>query len=392
MSGPLSGVRIVELAVGAAAPWATAILASQGAEVIKVERPGGGDLMRANGPHINGVPACFWTWNHGKRSICVDLKQAEGVEVVRKLAATADIFVHNLRPGAAEEMGLGYEDLRAIKPDLIHAILTGWGERGPQAGNPAYDSMIQAATGLIAQQADRATGEMRIIGGGLVDKVSALTLSQLLTAALFSRARTGQGQRLHVSMLHLALAFIWPDGPQGQHFLDRGEIRGLVRIPPVRKTADGWMCVSMNQDAEFKRACHALGADDLMRDPRFANAVGRAENQDTLEAEMGALMVKFSSAELSARFTENRIPHSVVKTVFDAPEDPQVVANDLFDIVDDPRAGRIRTPRPVGDFTGTPLESVSPAPQLGEHTDELLRSIGLNDESIGALRASGVVA
>lgn len=391
MSGPLSGVRILDMSVMAAAPWATTMLAAQGADVIKVERPGG-DMLRAIGPHIKGVPVAFWGWNRGKRSICIDLKQPEGMDMLRKLVATADVFVHNMRPGAAEEMGLGYEDLRAIKPDLVYTILSGWGEHGPKAGSPAYDSMIQAASGLIAQQADPDGGDMRIIGNGLCDKVTSLTLSQLVTAALFARARTGQGQRLHVSMLHLALAFIWPDGPQGQHFLDRDDIVGLMRIPPVRKTADGWMCVSMNQDAEFKRTCHALGAEHLIRDPRYVNPVTRADNQAALNAEMAALMGKYSSAELSAIFTANRIPHNEVKTVFDVHEDPQVVANNLLEIVDDPVAGRIRTPRPVGDFSATPLDSPPGAPQLGEHTDELLRSLGVSEAQIEALRASGTVA
>lgn len=375
----------------AAAPWATSILASQGADVIKIERPGG-DMLRALGPFINRVPAAFWGWNRGKRSVCLDLKQPEGIELLRKIVATADIFVHNLRPGGAEEMGLGYEDLRAIKPDLIYAILTGWGERGPQAGNPAYDSAIQAATGLIAQQADPDGGDMRIIGNGLCDKITSLTLSQLLTAALYSRARSGRGQRLHVSMLHLALAFIWPDGPQGKHFLDGDDIIGLMRIPPVRKTTDGWMTVSMNQNPEFKRVCHALGAEHLVNDPRYVDPVARADNQKALNAEMAALMGKHSTAELAAIFTENRIPYSVVKSVFDVANDPQVIANELLEIVDDPVAGRIRTPRPVGDFSGTPLESPPPAPQLGEHTDELLRSIGIDAAAIEALRASGAVA
>jgi crotonobetainyl-CoA:carnitine CoA-transferase CaiB-like acyl-CoA transferase len=220
MSGPLSGVRIIDLTIAAAGPYSTAILASQGAEVIKVERPDGGDFLRTAGAMSGGISAVFAAWNRGKQSVCINLQQPEGAQLVKRLVADADVIVHNLRPGNAEKMGLGYEDLRKVKPDLVYAYLTGWGERGPLAGAPAYDTVVQAAAGFAAHQGG--SGDPQFIRNGVCDKTSGLALSQLITAALFARSRTGQGQRVHMAMLHSALAFLWCDAMQPNTFLDAG--------------------------------------------------------------------------------------------------------------------------------------------------------------------------
>jgi len=389
--GPLAGVRVIDLTIAAAGPYAAEILAGQGAEVIKVERPDGGDFMRGMGAVHAGVAATFVSWNRGKQSICIDLKQPDGAALVRRLAATADIIMHNLRPGNAEKMGLGYDDVRAVKPDIIYAVLTGWGETGPRAGGPVYDSVMQAAAGFAAVQAG-ADGRPQFMLNAICDKTTGLTFSQLLTAALFSRERTGQGQRLHLSMLHSALSFIWGDGMQNTAFLDAPKGGARATMPPVRKTADGWMSISANLDTEFQALCRLLDRPDLARDARFAEASARSRNGAPLWAEIDPLLAQRKTADLVAAFAANRIPHAVVNTPENVHEDEQVKAIGALEICPHPDAGQVRVVHPPGDFSATPLATPAPPPRLGEQTDAVLNAAGLSGQDIACLRARGVVA
>jgi len=392
-SGPLRGVRVIDLTIAAAGPYSTAILAAQGADVIKVERPDGGDFLRASGTTAKGVSSVFAGWNRGKRSICIDLKQPQGVALIRKFVAGADVLVHNLPLGSAERLGLGYDDLRAVKPDLIYAYLTGWGERGPRAGAPAYDTVIQSAAGFAREQPGPRGNEPRFVPMAICDKLSGLTMSQLLTAALYERATTGKGQRLHLSMLHAAIGFLWPDGAQDAIFLDGDDSGGQrAQTPPVRRTADGWISISLNQDYEFRALCRVFGLERLCDDPRFAKTGPRSINGDALQAELAPMLESRATAELVDLFTANRIPHAVIRQAREVHEDLQVAAIEALEISMHPDAGRMRLPRPIGDFSASPLASPAPAPRLGEHTDEVLRSLGLSAAEVGALRAAGVVA
>jgi crotonobetainyl-CoA:carnitine CoA-transferase CaiB-like acyl-CoA transferase len=391
--GPLSGVRVIDLTIAAAGPYATAILASQGADVIKIERPQGGDMMRGQGTVWKGVASTFIAWNLGKRSVAIDLQKPGGVDVVKRLVATADLFVHNLRLGNAEKLGLGYEDLRKIRGDLVYAYLTGWGETGPRASEPAYDSVVQAAAGFAAVQADPKSGEPQFVRTAICDKTSGVVLSQLLTSALLSRARTGKGQRVHVSMLHAALSWLWPDGMNATAFLDRVDDGGAKPTPPpVRRTKDGWMSLSGNLDREFQAICKLLKLEHLTRDPRLANQAERSRNGALLAAALDPVLASHSTAELVEMFSAHRIPHAVVNTRESIVDDPQVVAIGALQISQHADAGRTRVPRPVGDFSGTPLGTPTPAPRLGEHTDEVLRSIGVSDAELASLRTAGAIA
>lgn len=390
--GPMQGIRVLDLTIAAAGPLSTAILASQGADVIKVERPDGGDFMRSMGARSKGVTATFSSWNRGKQSICIDLKQPAGAALLKKMVANADVIVHNLRPGNAEELGIGYDDLRAIKPDLIYAYLTGWGETGPRAGEPAYDSVIQAASGIAASQADAVTGVPQFVRNALCDKTTGIALSQMITAALFHRERTGQGQRLHLSMLHTALSFIWPDAMFPVTFLDETSDLGKAVMPPVRQTQDGWMSLSCNRDNEFQALCKVLDLADLANDPRFIHNSERSRNGDALWARVNPVLRQRQTADLVEAFTIHRIPHSVVNTPATVINDPQVAAIGALEIKQHPVAGRLRLVRPPGDFSSTPLTSPSIAPQLGEHTDGLLAAMGLSEVEITTLRAAQTVA
>ena len=390
--GPMQGIRVIDLTIAAAGPLSTAILASQGADVIKVERPDGGDFMRSMGARSKGVTATFSSWNRGKQSICIDLKQPAGAALLKRMVATSDVIVHNLRPGNAEELGIGYEDLRAIKPDLIYAYLTGWGETGPRAGEPAYDSVIQAASGIAASQADPVTGAPQFVHNALCDKTTGIVLSQMITAALFHRERTGQGQRVHLSMLHTALSFIWPDAMYPVTFVDETSDLGKAVMPPVRQTLDGWMSLSCNRDNEFQALCKVLDLADVARDPRYIQNSERSRNSDSLWAKVNPVLRQRRTSDLVEAFTTHRIPHSVVNTPQTVIADAQVAAIAALEVLPHPVAGRLRLVRPPGDFSATPLASPSLAPQLGEHTDHLLAEMGLAAAEIAALRAAQTVA
>jgi crotonobetainyl-CoA:carnitine CoA-transferase CaiB-like acyl-CoA transferase len=392
MHGPMAGVRVIDLTIAAAGPLSTAILAAQGAEVIKVERPDGGDFMRGMGAMSGGVTSTFASWNRGKRSICVDIKQAAGVDLLHRLARDADVFVHNLRPGAAEEAGIGYEQLRAINPGLVYVYLTGWGESGPRAGEPAYDSVIQAASGIASAQANPATGEPEFVRNAICDKTSGLVLSQLITAALFARARTGQGQRVHLAMLHAALSFVWPDGMQTAVFLDDTSERTRATMPPVRRTLDCWMSVSCNLDREYQALCEVLDVVALADDPRFAGRTERSRNAGALWALLDPLLAQRRTADLATAFAARRVPHAVVNTGATIADDAQVKATALMEVLHHPDAGRMRLVRFPGDFSATPPDALPLPPQLGEQTDAVLAELGLTANEIAELRASGAVA
>jgi crotonobetainyl-CoA:carnitine CoA-transferase CaiB-like acyl-CoA transferase len=387
------GVRVIDCTMAASGPFATMILAEQGADVIKVERPGSGDFMRSLGTQHNGVTGVFAGFNRGKRSVAIDAKQPAGADLVRQLVSTADVFVHNYRPGVVERLSLGEPDLRAVRPDLVYVTISGFGRRGPGIGRPAYDSVMQAASGLAAHQGDDEHGPA-FVRNAVCDKVTALTTAQLVSAALFARERGGGPQHVHVSMLHAAVAFLWPDGMQDVTFLDRPVDAHSARAtsPPVRRTADGYISITTLLDQEFRALCEVLGLVELVDDPRFSGAGSRSRNADALHPLVDEVVARWPTLALADRLAGHGVPHAVVNTPADIHLDPQVVANDMLVLVDHPVAGRLRVPRPVGELDGEPLDVQRLAPGLGEHTDEVLASIGIDAAARSDLRARGVIA
>ena len=387
----LEGYRVVDLSVAAAGPLATAILADQGADVIKVESPAG-DFMRTIGTVRNGVSAVFASLNRSKRSICLDLKRPEGVDLLHRLVAGSDVVVHNLRPGVAERLGAGYDELRSLRPDLVYCAITGWGEQGPSIQRPAYDSVVQAASGWAAHQGGMPPGEPQFVRNAVCDKTTGLTVAQLVTAALLARARTGEGRRIGVSMLHAGLAFLWPDGMQTATFLD-GDDDGGPRAtqPPVHRTADGWISISVILAAEFRALCATLGLDALADDPVFLDNGARSRHAARLWETVDPVLATWPTEQLSRALDAVGVPNAVVRAPSTVHDDPQVVANDLLVEIRDPAAGRMRVPRVVGDLSPEPFALPRPAPALGEHTDNVLAELGLSMAEIAALREGGTV-
>ncbi|MCZ6659729.1 MAG: CoA transferase [Gammaproteobacteria bacterium] len=391
MPGPLDGVRIVDLTTMISGPFATMMLGDQGADVIKVESPGTGDLLRYFGTTRGGLAAIFTTSNRNKRSVVLNLKEPRGVEIVCRLVEGADVFVQNFRPGAAERMGIGEAVLREVQPDLVYVSISGFGETGPYSHQRVYDPVIQALSGLASTQGDPGTGRPAMVRTILPDKLTSVTAAQAISAALFARERTGKGQHVRLAMLDSVVAWLWPDGMMNHTYLGDD----VTVTPPVStlnlvfETVDGYVTAGALSDAEWHGMCRALEREDLLSDPRFGSVAERSKNFGALIEAADGAMKKKTSAEMLARLDAEDVPNATILSRDEMVTSPQVEANELVVEYTHPHAGPMREPRPAARFDVTPSSIRRPAPSLGEHTDEVLKEIGVED--IEALRSAGVI-
>jgi crotonobetainyl-CoA:carnitine CoA-transferase CaiB-like acyl-CoA transferase len=388
-------MRIVDLSIALAGPWAVGMLADQGASVVKVEPPGIGDIGRWIGVARGGISALAQMVNRGKRSLAVDLRHEEGRDIVRRLARDADAFVQNFRPGVIERLGLGPEGLRSENPRLVYVSISGFGPDGPYAGKSAYDPVVQAYGGLAATQADIESGEPRLLYQTAADKITALTASQAITAALLARERGAGGQHLEVSMLEAVVNFVWADAAGNEVLLDSdgSQPSSFSRGQRLWRFRDGWGVAAPVSDADFAGICRALGVEGW-DDPRVATLVARRANpeafQEILER-IYAAAEHFTTEEAIARLEAERTPCGVVLGPESLHLDRHVRATGMLEDSEHPTAGRLRQPRPAARFERTPARIGAPAPTLGQHTDEILDELGLSDQR-QRLREAGVVA
>ena len=393
MAGPLHDVRVLDLTTMVAGPVATMLLADQGAEVIKIESPRG-DLMRNFGSINNGMSASFLSCNRNKRGLALDIKTPDGIAVLKKLVATADVFVQNFRPGAIERMGLGEDVVRAIRPDIVFVSISGFGESGPYAHQRVYDPVIQALCGLADIQTDYATGQPRMVRTIVPDKTTAVTAAQAITAALFARERTGEGQHIRVAMLDTMIAYLWPEAISSLSFVGKelDPARGQMGLDLVFKTQDGYITAGALSDAEWSGMCAALDRADLLEDERFRTAKSRAvhgaERRQIVSAEIG----KWQTREILERLNREEVPCAPVLTRWQLLEDEQVSANEIIEIHRDGTLGEVRQPRPAARFDRTPAEIRALAPYLGGDNAAILGEIGYSETEIARLGESGVLA
>jgi crotonobetainyl-CoA:carnitine CoA-transferase CaiB-like acyl-CoA transferase len=390
--GPLSGYRIVDVTQMLSGPMATMILGDQGADVVKIEPPGIGDLTRAMGATRHGVPATFAIINRNKRSIAIDLKDHRGLAVLKHLIAGADVFVQNFRPGAADRMGIGERDLRRIKPDLIYVSISGFGEKGPYVEKRVYDPVIQALSGLAAIQADYKTGRPQMMRLIIPDKVTALTAAQAITAALLARERTGEGQHVKLAMLDAVIAFLWPEGMANHTFISSGSQPARAKSRDlIFETADGFITTGANSNAEWRGLARALGRPEWIDDPRFNTVAARMRNVVERLELTAEILATGTSAQWLSRLEAHDVPCAPVLSREEVLRDAQVLANELIVESEHPHVGAMRQPRPAARFEATPAGLHRPAPLLGEHTDEILRELGISAVTAVELRAAGVV-
>ncbi len=392
MPGPLDGVKILDCSAVISGPLATMMLADQGADVVKVEPPGAGDITRVPNFFRGGIAALFANANRGKRSVALNIQKEEGREIVLKLAAQADVFVQNFRPGAMERLGLGEADVRAVNPDIIYVSISGYGEDGPYAQRRVYDPVIQGLTGHVAVQRDPGT-PVDLVRNIVCDKSTSYTAAQAITAALFARERGAGGQHVKLSMIDAGLAFFWCDGMMAHTFVGEGAMPGLplYDLYKLRETADGHCVVFAASDSEFQGLCRALNTPDLAEDPRFATLGDRIVNMEPLEARFSEEFKKWPTHELVERVSAEDVPAGPVHSLEALIEDPQIQHNGSIIEIEHPEAGTLRQAAPPARFDKTPSAAGAPPPLLGAHTDEVLGDLGLDDEALAKLREAGVI-
>jgi crotonobetainyl-CoA:carnitine CoA-transferase CaiB-like acyl-CoA transferase len=335
----------------------------------------------------------FLNINRSKRSIALNLKHPRGKALLLDLVKTADVVLQNFRPGVVERLGIGYDDVRAVKPDIVYVSISGFGERGPYAQKPTYDPVVQALSGLTTVQAGGDEERPRLIRTVLPDKLTGITCAQAVTAALLARERSGAGQHVRLSMLDTVLAFLWASDMNGQTYVDRPihPQRAASFIDLIYETADGHMTVAVMSDKEWAALARALDRPDLIDDPRFKTPKLREENINARLALTQDLLRHHTTADLLARFEAEGVPCAPALTRSEVIDHPQVLASDVLREFDHPVAGRLRQPRTAARFEGTPAEIVRGAPQLGEHAEEILAELGLDAAAVAALRREGVV-
>jgi crotonobetainyl-CoA:carnitine CoA-transferase CaiB-like acyl-CoA transferase len=387
--GPLAGVRVLDLSAYIAGPYGCSLLADLGADVVKVEPPAG-DNMRNYPSTLAAECRLFLGVNRGKRSIAIDLKQAEGLAVLKTLLAEVDVLVHNFRPGVAERLGIGYDDLAPANPRLIYAGLSGYGDNGPLRTRAGFDQVLQTMTGICVGQAE--PGEApELVYGSVVDYYASSMLALGLTTALYARERTGRGQRLGVSLLGAALCsqsgrFIWAEGEGAE--VDRStRSTGVNAIFP---TKDGHIYLSATAPHFWSALCRLLGCEDLALDANYDSLAKRVQRKAEITQRINAALAARSAVEWEALLA-GEVPCAVAQPIEAMFDHPQVLAQGHVATYEHPGVGAYRGFRTPIHFEGTPLAQPRSAPALGQHTRELLLEAGLGDERIGTLERTGAV-
>lgn len=391
MAGPLEGVKIVELGQMIAVPGASYLLATQGAEIIKVENTTGGDDLRMYGSRKSGMSGWFANANAGKRSIGIDLMSEEGKEILWKLLKNTDVFIQGFRPGAVDRLGFSFEEVHSQLPELIYVSSSGFGPSGPYSERPVYDPVIQALSGWAGAQ-HTAEGPM-LIRGMVADKVAALTTAQAVTAALFRRNSSGNGQHVEISMLEANIAFNWPDVMMHETLLDSDALHlpNLLGSYQLFATEDGWVSVTAGTDKQWRAVCEALDRFDLVEDNRFSTAANRSKNFTDWYAAFAQMVFAFKSEEVLSRCLDADVPAVPVLNPSQVSDDPHVIARKAIVETVHPTIGRMRVPRQGATFLAEKQVLPSPAPAYGEHTEEILSELGFGSKEISRLRNANAV-
>lgn len=377
--GPCANIRVVDLCTIVAGPFASQFLADLGAEVIKVESAGA-DILRVATPQHKGISGLFEQHNRGKKSVALDIKSEHGRTVVRKLVSTADVFVQNSRPGVMERLGFGYEDLKKINPRLIYVSICGFGESGPYADRAAYDGVIQGMIGFMPTQGQ--DGEPQAILSPVADKMTAIWASHAILAALLHRANTGEGQKVVVSMMKAFGAFMLPDQIVNHTFpgADVPQHSQSLSAYSTLPTANGEVIGLVLQRHQFEALVKAFNREDLLDDPRFESNLTIGRYARELYEAIKPQTIKMTTDAFLELANKNGVPFGRVNTVEDFFKDPQAIHSKAYVDFKDPLLGVVRHVAYPAEFEHSPANITRRAPLLGEHTEEILKELGLQNE------------
>ena len=396
MTGPLDGIRVIEFTSVVLGPFACQILGDLGADVIKVEPPGG-DTNRNLGPVKNteGLAALFLTCNRNKKSIVLDLKSDEGREAALKLIATADVVVHNFRPKAMEKLGLDYQAVKKINPDIIYCATYGFSKKGPYGDKGALDDSIQAASG-VAMLMKMVEGEPRYLPTIIGDKTTGLNVANAVTSALFHRERKGKGQEIEVPMFETMVSYVMVEHLWGQVFEPPLAPAGYTRLMSKHrrpyKTKDGYIAVLPYWDNHWATFCKLIDREDMISDERFINMKSRLENIDITYSETGKALAKRTTDEWLEALSDTNVPHMHVSELNDLMQNQHLIESEFWEMHQHPTEGTLRMPKLPIYFSESPASIRLMPPKLGAHNDELLSEIGYSEDEINALKEKGITS
>ena len=388
---PLEGVKVLEFSTMITASFALMMMAEQGASVIKVEPTEMGDPMRYIGTSKGGISALFANCNRGKESIRINIKDENGQDLVHQLVKDVDVVIHNFRPGVMDKLNLGSEKLRSINPRLIYTAISGFGTEGPLGNAPAYDPIIQAHAGIAASQGTEHPAFVRNL---MCDKITAYTAIQAVTAALFVREKSGEGQHIDLAMLDAGLFFIFPDGFMNHTLLDEDvELQPLLAdlIYELTETKDGSITLSAATDQQRAGVMRALGKEELLLDPRFNSLEKLLLHMDEYREELAGAFRQVTTDDILVRLREEHVPAARCHDYEEALSQPQIAANDTLEVRDHPLMGSMRVVKSPVRFGGERLPAAGHSPSHGQHTESILSDMGLSEKQIGDLREAGVI-
>lgn len=380
MSGPLKGIRVVELTSTVSGPFAGMMLADQGADVIKVEPPLIGDLARVMGTSRDGMAAMFSVINRNKRCMVLDFKEPKDFKILKKLLDTADIIIENYRPGVVKKLGIDYETIKKTNPDIIYTSISGYGQTGPYINRRVYDPLIQATAGSASAQNSERPQFFKTI---VFDKVTGLTAAQSISTALFHKERTGEGQYLPISMLDSALYYIWPDVMWSKTLLGENikKLPDLFDAFPIFKTKDRYICIILLADADFQKLCELCNSN-LYTKKEYATTDMRIENLDSFIGAVKEMLKDQEAGYLCDELDKFGVPVAIINSLDEIHEDPQVIEQESLIETTHPVAGKMRMPRPPFNFKDQNKFPNSHAPSLGEHNREILLELEIEEAEI----------
>ena len=392
----LEGVKVLDLTQIMAGPYCTMMLADMGADVVKVEKPNGGDDTRRMGPpFIEGESAAFLGINRNKRSIVIDLRSDAGRELAQRMARGSDILVQNFRPGALERMGLGYEQVREINPALVYCTISGFGATGPYARRGGFDLVTQGMSGLMSVTG-HSGGPPAKVGVPICDLNAGMFGAIGILTAYINRLRAGQGQHVDTSLLEGGIAYTFWESAMyfatGDIPEPKGSAHRLTAPYQAFETSDRYVNIGAANQANWERLCVAIGRDELVTDPRFVEPRDRMNNVDELVSTLEGTFAQHTSDHWLEILEAANVPAGPINDLAQVYDDPQVRAREMMVEIDHPVAGRVKNIGIPIKLSETPGRFQRPAPTLGQHTDEVLTELGCSDDEIDKLRTGGAVA